>query len=150
MPRLLEKQWAAVASAAQKLGRELDRVFQQFAEAEGDVARAGLSEQQVEALRDLFEQLARLTERLRLTGAEPEVEVFPDVVMTPGVNAGKPRFAGTRIFVALVYWRFAAGADFRQLRDELQGVTADQLKAAVEYALALSKEALHEAARKAG
>ena len=149
MDPIIEKRREFVADAAQYFGPRLDEVFERFIAAGGDVEAAGFSPEEAEVLQELFGRLARLTEGMRAKRGEPSREVFPGIEMTPEVNAGKPRLAGTRIFVALFYWHFSSGGTFAEILQGFPHLTREQIETAVRYGAELAREALHEAARKA-
>ncbi len=149
MDPIVEKRREFVADAARHFGSRLEEVFERFIAAGGDLQAAGFSAEDAEALQELFGRLARLTEGMRAKRGEPSREVFPGIEMTPQVNAGKPRLAGTRIFVALFYWHFSSGGTFAEILRGFPHLTREQIETTVRYAALLSREALRDAARKA-
>jgi uncharacterized protein (DUF433 family) len=66
---------------------------------------------------------------------------FPDrIEAKPTVMMGKPCIKGTRIPVYLVLEKMAAGESFEKLLSIYPQLTADDLRACLEYAAALAAE----------
>ena len=61
------------------------------------------------------------------------MEVYPGITMDPAVRFGKPCIKGTRIDVATVLGRFAAGEKIEDIEDDYQ-LSRDQIMAALAYA----------------
>jgi uncharacterized protein (DUF433 family) len=61
------------------------------------------------------------------------MEVYPGITMDPAVRFGKPCITGTRIDVATVLGRLAAGDRIEQIQEDYQ-LTRDQVMAALAYA----------------
>jgi uncharacterized protein (DUF433 family) len=64
---------------------------------------------------------------------EASMEVYPGITMDPEVRFGKPCIKGTRIDVATVLGRFAAGDKIEDIQEDYQ-LTRDQVLAAFSYA----------------
>jgi len=64
---------------------------------------------------------------------ESSMEVYPGITMDPGVRFGKPCIKGTRIDVATVLGRFAAGDKIEDIQEDYR-LTRDQVMAALAYA----------------
>jgi uncharacterized protein (DUF433 family) len=64
---------------------------------------------------------------------EVSMEIYPGITMDPAVRFGKPCIAGTRIDVATVLGRFAAGDIIEDIREDYQ-LSRDQVMAALAYA----------------
>jgi len=60
------------------------------------------------------------------------MEVYPGITMDPGVRFGKPCIKGTRIDVATVLGRFAAGDKIEDIQQDYQ-LTRDQVIAVLAY-----------------
>jgi uncharacterized protein (DUF433 family) len=60
------------------------------------------------------------------------MEVYPGITMDPEVRFGKPCIKGTRIDVATVLGRFAAGDKIEDIPEDYQ-ITRDQIMAALAY-----------------
>jgi uncharacterized protein (DUF433 family) len=58
----------------------------------------------------------------------------------PGVMLGKPVFKGTRITVEFILERLAQGARPEDLIQSHPPLTADQIKAALEYAVSVVRQ----------
>ena len=58
------------------------------------------------------------------------------IVQTPGTMLGKPRIAGTRITVEHILEELAGGLDVPTLVSEYDGLTAEDVFAALEFAAA--------------
>jgi uncharacterized protein (DUF433 family) len=63
---------------------------------------------------------------------EVPMEVFPGITMDPEIRFGKPCIAGTRIDVATVLGRFAAGDTIEDIQADYR-LTRDQVMAALAY-----------------
>ena len=61
------------------------------------------------------------------------MEVYPGITMDPAVRFGKPCLKGTRIDVATVLGRFAAGEKIEDIEDDYQ-LSRDQIMGALAYA----------------
>ena len=61
------------------------------------------------------------------------MEVYPGIAMDPAIRFGKPCIKGTRIDVATVLGRFAAGDKVEEIQEDYQ-LTRDQVMAALAYA----------------
>jgi uncharacterized protein (DUF433 family) len=61
------------------------------------------------------------------------MEVYPGITMDPAIRFGKPCITGTRIDVATVLGRFAAGDKIEDIQEDYQ-LTRDQVMAALAYA----------------
>ncbi|MGH7775195.1 MAG: DUF433 domain-containing protein [Candidatus Binatia bacterium] len=61
------------------------------------------------------------------------MEVFPGITMDPEVRFGKPCIKGTRIDVATILGRFAAGDKAEDIQEGYM-LTQDQVMAALAYA----------------
>ena len=61
------------------------------------------------------------------------MEVYPGITMDPAVRFGKPCIKGTRIDVATVLGRFAAGEKIEDIEDDYK-LSRDQIMAALAYA----------------
>ena len=61
------------------------------------------------------------------------MEVYPGITMDPAVRFGKPCIKGTRIDVATLLGRFAAGDKIEDIQEDYQ-LTRDQVMAALSYA----------------
>jgi uncharacterized protein (DUF433 family) len=61
------------------------------------------------------------------------MEVYPGITMDPAIRFGKPCITGTRIDVATVRGRFAAGDKIEDIQEVYQ-LTCDQVMAALAYA----------------
>ena len=61
------------------------------------------------------------------------MEVYPGITMDPAIRFGKPCIKGTRIDVANILGRFAAGDKIDDIQDDYQ-LTHDQVMAALAYA----------------
>jgi uncharacterized protein (DUF433 family) len=61
------------------------------------------------------------------------MEVYPGITMDPAVRFGKPCIKGTRIDVATVLGRLAAGDKTEDIREDYK-LTQDQITAALAYA----------------
>jgi uncharacterized protein (DUF433 family) len=64
---------------------------------------------------------------------EVPMEVYPGITMDPAIRFGKPCITGTRIDVATVLGRFAAGDKIEEIQEDYQ-LTRDQVMAALAYA----------------
>jgi uncharacterized protein (DUF433 family) len=66
---------------------------------------------------------------------------FPDrIEATPAVMMGKPCVKGTRVPVYLILEKMAAGENFEKLLAAYPQLTADDLRACLEYAAVLAAE----------
>ena len=63
---------------------------------------------------------------------EDSMEVYPGITMDPAIRFGKPCITGTRIDVATVLGRFAAGDKIEEIQEDYQ-LTRDQVMAALAY-----------------
>jgi uncharacterized protein (DUF433 family) len=61
------------------------------------------------------------------------MEVYPGITMDSEIRFGKPCIKGTRIDVATVLGRFAAGDKFEDIQEDYR-LTRDQFMAALAYA----------------
>ncbi|HKY07277.1 MAG TPA: DUF433 domain-containing protein [Candidatus Binatia bacterium] len=61
------------------------------------------------------------------------MEVYPGITMDPAIRFGKPCITGTRIDVATVMGRFAAGDTVDDIQKDYQ-LTREQVMAALAYA----------------
>jgi uncharacterized protein (DUF433 family) len=61
------------------------------------------------------------------------MEVYPGITMDPAIRFGKPCIKGTRIDVATVLGRFAAGDKIEEIQEDYQ-LARDQVMAALAYA----------------
>jgi uncharacterized protein (DUF433 family) len=61
------------------------------------------------------------------------MEVYPGITMDPAIRFGKPCITGTRIDVATVLGRFAAGDNVKDIQADYQ-LTREQVMAALAYA----------------
>ena len=61
------------------------------------------------------------------------MEVYPGITMDPAVRFGKPCIKGSRIDVATVLGRFAAGDKAAEIQADYQ-LTREQVMAALAYA----------------
>ena len=61
------------------------------------------------------------------------MEVYPGITMDPGVRFGKPCIKGTRIDIATVLSRFAAGNKIEDIQENYQ-LTRNQVMTALAYA----------------
>ena len=66
------------------------------------------------------------------------MEIYPGITMDPAVRFGKPCIAGTRIDVATVLGRFAAGDKIEDIREDYQ-LSHDQVMATLAYATHLAQ-----------
>jgi len=64
---------------------------------------------------------------------EDSMEVYPGITMDPAIRFGKPCITGTRIDVATVLGRFAAGDKIEEIQEDYQ-LTRNQVMAALAYA----------------
>jgi uncharacterized protein (DUF433 family) len=64
---------------------------------------------------------------------EVSMEVYPEISMDPAIRFGKPCIIGTRIDVATVLGRFAAGDTIEQIQADYQ-LTREQVMSALAYA----------------
>ena len=64
---------------------------------------------------------------------EASIEVYPGITMDSEVRFGKPCIKGTRIDVATVLGRFAAGDKIEGIQEDYQ-LTREQVMAALAYA----------------
>jgi uncharacterized protein (DUF433 family) len=64
---------------------------------------------------------------------EVSMEVYPGITMDPEVRFGKPCIKATRVDVATVLGRFAAGDKIEDIQEDYQ-LTRDQVMAALAYA----------------
>ena len=64
---------------------------------------------------------------------EAAMEVFPGITMDPEIRFGKPCIKGTRIDVATILGRFAAGERVEEIQGDYQ-LSRDQVMAALAYA----------------
>ena len=68
------------------------------------------------------------------------MEIFPGISVDPDVRFGKPCIAGTRVDVATIVGAIAAGDSLKMVADEY-ALTADQVRAALQYAAHLADRA---------
>ena len=68
-----------------------------------------------------------------ISAMEDFMEVYPGITMDPAIRFGKPCITGTRIDVATVLGRFAAGNKIEEIQEDYQ-LTRDQVMAALAYA----------------
>jgi len=61
------------------------------------------------------------------------MEVYPGITMDPAVRFGKPCIKGTRIDIATVLGRLAAGDKIEDIQDDYQ-LTREQVMAVLAYA----------------
>ena len=61
------------------------------------------------------------------------MEVYPRITMDPAIRFGQPCIKGTRIDVATVLGRLAAGDKIEEIQKDYQ-LTPDQVMAALAYA----------------
>ncbi len=61
------------------------------------------------------------------------MEVFPGITMDPEVRFGKPCIKGTRLDVATILGRLAAGEKIEEIEADYK-ITHDQVLAALSYA----------------
>jgi len=61
------------------------------------------------------------------------MELYPGIAMDPAIRFGKPCIQGTRIDVATVLGRFAAGDKIEEIQEDYQ-LIRDQIMAALAYA----------------
>lgn len=62
----------------------------------------------------------------------------------PEIMLGKPVIRGTRITVELILEKVAAGESIEQIQQEHPHITADQIRAALEYAtLVFKNDVIH-------
>jgi uncharacterized protein (DUF433 family) len=64
---------------------------------------------------------------------EASMEVYPGITMDSEVRFGKPCIKGTRIDVATILGRFAAGDKIEDIQEDYR-LTRDQVLAALSYA----------------
>jgi uncharacterized protein (DUF433 family) len=57
------------------------------------------------------------------------------IVATPGTLGGKPRIAGTRVSVALILEELGAGSTIAEIVDCYPGVTDEDVRAAIAFAV---------------
>jgi uncharacterized protein (DUF433 family) len=69
---------------------------------------------------------------------EASMEVYPGITMDPAVRFGKPCIKGTRIDVATVLGRFAAGDKIEDIQEDYQ-LSHDQVTAALAYETHVAK-----------
>ncbi len=70
------------------------------------------------------------------------MEFTDRITADPHVCHGKPCFRGTRIMVSIVLDSLAAGMTAEQILDEYPALGADDVRAALKYAAALSRNEL--------
>lgn len=68
----------------------------------------------------------------------PNEAAHPLIRIDPAVMVGKPCIAGTRITVELVLIRFAEGYTLPEILEDYPHLTADGVRAALEYAAELA------------
>lgn len=66
------------------------------------------------------------------------------ITADPNVCHGKPCFRGTRIMVSIVLDALAAGMTVEQIREEYPTLEAEDVRAALQYAAALSRREVVE------
>ena len=73
-----------------------------------------------------------------------DAKLVGKIIKNPGVLAGKPTIAGTRISVELVLDRLASGDTYKEILEDFPHLKEKDLSAAVEYANKLVKSVPHE------
>lgn len=68
------------------------------------------------------------------------MEIFPGISIDPEVRFGKPCVTGTRVDVATIVGAVAAGDSLEVVAEEYS-LTADQVRAALQYAAHLADHA---------
>lgn len=68
----------------------------------------------------------------------PNETAHPLIRIDPAVMVGKPCIAGTRITVELIVLRFAEGYTQAEILEDYPHLTADGVRAALEYAAQLA------------
>lgn len=74
-----------------------------------------------------------MTQQLHGSGATGATEIYPGVVVNPGVMGGTPVLTGTRIPVGVIVGHLAAGDSIETVMDEYR-ITDAQVRAALGYA----------------
>jgi uncharacterized protein (DUF433 family) len=72
---------------------------------------------------------------------EASMEVYPGITMDSEIRFGKPCIKGTRIDVATIIGRLAAGDKVEDIQEDYQ-LTRDQVMAALAYAKGRNKDAV--------
>lgn len=62
------------------------------------------------------------------------------ISIDPNICHGKPCIKGTRIMVASILSQLAGGYDFERIRQGYPELTVEDIKAAIEYAVALIED----------
>ena len=71
------------------------------------------------------------------------MELLDRIIVDPGICHGQACIKGTRIPVSVILDCLAEGMTEKEILKEYPALTAQDIKAAIEYAALLSKEELH-------
>jgi uncharacterized protein (DUF433 family) len=72
--------------------------------------------------------------------SDEEIELMDRIVIHPDICHGKPRIKGTRIFVSIILDWLAEGASFEEVIDAYPSLTAEDIKAVLNYSRKLIED----------
>ncbi|MHA1444640.1 MAG: DUF433 domain-containing protein [Candidatus Hodarchaeales archaeon] len=65
--------------------------------------------------------------------SDEEIELMDRIVIHPDICHGKPRIKGTRIIISIILDWLAEGASFEKIIDAYPSLTAEDIKAILNY-----------------